>query len=167
MSAGRPWMWTGRIARVRSVIFEFDLADVEVEGLGVDVDEDRDRALVEDRLEGPGERVRGRDDLVARLDTDRVERRVDGGGPGVQEQRVPGAHEARPLALERRHLGRADTTQHPAFEDAGDRGAILGPDVRPDPLVVLRDGPRSAVDRQTLHVLSSSIGCDARRQRSR
>ena len=132
-----------------------DLRDVEVEGLRVDVDEDRDRTLLEDRLEGPGERVRGRDDLVARPDTDGMERRVDGGRPGVQEQRMPRADEARPLVLERRHLGSADASKDAAIEDAGHGRLVLGPDVRPDPPAVSGDRPRSAVDRQPFHRCSS------------
>src|SRR4029079_17173932 len=54
-----------------------DPGRVEVEGPRVDIDEYGHGALVEDRLPGAAERVRGRDDLVSVFDPDRVERAMD------------------------------------------------------------------------------------------
>ncbi len=58
-----------------------DSSRIQVVAPRVDVDEDGNGPLVEDRLPGAGKGVGGRDDLVAGLDPDRVERRMDRRGP--------------------------------------------------------------------------------------
>ena len=97
--AGR-WIWTAMMARVRGPILRLDLAGIEVVRPRVDVDEDRDAELLEDRLPRPGERERGRDDLVAGLEADAVQRRMDRGGAGVEQEARRSPDERRPLVLE-------------------------------------------------------------------
>ena len=90
---------------------------------GAPLEEPRDeasaRALpsdLQDRLPRTGEGVRGGDDLVAGLDPDGVEGRVDRGRPGVEQEARVTADERGPLRFEGRHLGCPDAAQHAALE---------------------------------------------------
>ena len=75
---------------------------VDVEGVRLDVHEDRRGAAVADAVGGGDEGVADRDDLVARLDADRQQRQVQGGGAARDRAGVGGADQGGEGLLELR-----------------------------------------------------------------
>ena len=104
-----------------------DPVGVDQVRVGLDVDEDRRRAGEQDRADGRVEGVADGDDLVARP---QPEARVDAhqrDGAVADRDRVLDPDEGGEPLLE---LGDALAAgQHPALEDCGDGGDLLGPDV--------------------------------------
>ncbi len=101
MSAPRPNRCTGRIARVRGVIARANRVRIAVERHRIDVDEHRRRAEPADAAGRREERIRRRDDFVARADAERHQRDEQRVGARRDGDRVLGLEERRQLALER------------------------------------------------------------------
>ena len=101
---------------------------------------------MQDRLPGAGEGERGRDDLVARLKPDAVERGMDGGRPGVEHEAGRAPDERRPLDLGAVDLGSTDAAEDPAVQDRSHRGVVLRADVRPRSLQVVGDALAVAIE---------------------
>jgi hypothetical protein len=80
-------------------------ARVEVQRVGLDVHEHGARAHVLDDVHRGREGDAGGDDLVARPDAERHERRVQAGGARVERQRARRAQRGGELGLEARGLG--------------------------------------------------------------
>ena len=93
-----------------------------------DVDEDRRGTSREDRVGGRGERVRHRDHLVAGLQADPGEDRHQGEGSVADRDRVTDTDEVGPEAFQLGYL--ATLGDHPAAEDLGHGGDLLGAQVR-------------------------------------
>ena len=84
------------------------LIGVDVERRRIDVDEHRPGAQPLDGAGGRKERIRRRDDLVARFDVERHQRQEERVGPGRNGDGVRDADEGAELALERLDFGPHD-----------------------------------------------------------
>ncbi len=96
-------MWTTRIALVREVIRCFDQSGVDVERTRFTVHQHRLRSGVDDGVNGGAERHRRRDHFIAGADSQRHQRKMNGGGSAAYCGRVGRFLVAREFVLELLH----------------------------------------------------------------
>ena len=148
MSAAEPPMCTGMMQAVCSVIADFEHAGVDLERLRVGVDEDRQRVVHQDGVDRGDERIRRHDDLVARPDPQRGQRRDQGTRAVGDGHAVLGPQRPGPGLLEPVGIVAVDPAPLPLAEDLHPgRLVVLGDDrpraerARPDRLAA-QDGQR-------------------------
>ena len=126
----------------------FDQCWIDVVARRIDIDKDRNGALVENRLERPRKGEGGGDHFVTGLNTDRVERRVDGRRAGVEQNRVRYTQTIGPLTLQTGCLDPVDAGQLPAVQHGEHSSLVLRPNVWPAPLQVAWNSRSTPTNRQ-------------------